>query len=297
MNIGFIGLGIMGRPMAKNLLRCGEPLWVCDLQPAPVKELCSLGARQATAAEIGQTCELIFTILPNGEVVQQVLFAKDGVAAGLTPGALVVDMSSVTPEQSRHCAKRLKEAGVGFLDAPVSGGEPKAIDGTLAIMVGGDEADFARARPYLLQMGASAVYIGDCGTGSATKLANQIIVNLTIAAVSEAFVLAKKAGADPTRVYEAIRGGLAGSTALDAKLPLMVARQFAPGGKISINRKDIGNVLATGHSLNVPLPLSAQLYEILQALTVAGHLEEDHSAIVRYFEQLAGLTVGEEAVE
>lgn len=167
----------------------------------------------------GAECDVLFTILPNGSVVDSVLFGPDGAAADLRPGSLVVDMSSVTPEESRSFSTRLKDRGVGFLDAPVSGGEPKAIDGTLAFMVGGSQDDFQRAWPYFQAMGASALLVGPCGCGSTAKLANQIIVNLTIAAVSEALVLATKAGADPEKVYQAIRGGLAGSTVLDVKAP------------------------------------------------------------------------------
>ncbi len=180
---------------------------------------------------------------------------------------------------------------VGFLDAPVSGGEPKAIDGTLAFMVGGAQEDFERALPYFQKMGASALLVGSSGSGSIAKLANQIIVNLNITAVAEALVLAAKAGADPEKVYQAIRGGLAGSTVLDAKAPMMITRNFKPGGKLSINLKDIKNVMTTAHALDVPLPFTSQLLEVMQALKVAGHIEDDHSGIVQYFEELAGVQV------
>ena len=181
--------------------------------------------------------------------------------------------------------------GVGFVDAPVSGGEPGAVAGTLAFMAGGEEKDFDALKPYFTIMGSSALLVGAPGSGSVTKLANQVIVNNTIAVVSEAFVLAVKAGADPVKVYEAIRGGLAGSAVLDAKLPMMVERNFKPGGKISINHKDIKNVINTAHELDVPVPYSAQLFEILQSLKVHGHMEDDHSGIVQYFEGLADVIV------
>ena len=289
--IGFIGLGIMGAPMASNLGKAGYPPAVYDLNPTAVQRLTAQGSRELPPSAMGAECDVLFTILPNGSVVDSVLFGPDGAAADLRPGSLVVDMSSVTPEESRSFSTRLKDRGVGFLDAPVSGGEPKAIDGTLAFMVGGSQDDFQRAWPYFQAMGASALLVGPCGCGSTAKLANQIIVNLTIAAVSEALVLATKAGADPEKVYQAIRGGLAGSTVLDVKAPMMLARNFVPGGKISINLKDIKNVMSSAHAMDVPLPLTAQLLEIMQSLKVGGHLDDDHAGIVQYFERLAGVEV------
>ena len=289
--IGFIGLGIMGAPMASNLCKAGYPPAVYDLNPTAVQRLTAQGSRELPPSAMGAECDVLFTILPNGSVVDSVLFGPDGAAADLRPGSLVVDMSSVTPEESRSFSTRLKDRGVGFLDAPVSGGEPKAIDGTLAFMVGGSQDDFQRAWPYFQAMGASALLVGPCGCGSTAKLANQIIVNLTIAAVSEALVLATKAAADPEKVYQAIRGGLAGSTVLDVKAPMMLARNFVPGGKISINLKDIKNVMSSAHAMDVPLPLTAQLLEIMQSLKVGGHLDDDHAGIVQYFERLAGVEV------
>jgi len=200
-------------------------------------------------------------------------------------------MSSVTPGDSKICAEKLGTLGCRFLDSPVSGGEPGAVNGTLAFMVGWDSADFERAKPCFEVMGASATLVGPVGSGSVTKLANQIIVNMGIAAVSEAMVLATRAGADPGRVFQAIRGGLAGSAVLEAKAPMMLRRDFKPGGKISINHKDVKNVIATAHELDVPLPLTAQLFEIMQALKVGGHMDEDHSGIVQYFERLADVGV------
>lgn len=296
-SIGFIGLGIMGRPMALNLLKAlnrdDTRLMVNDVNPEAVRALTDAGAVFGTLRGIGAECDVIFTILPNGGVVQQVLFGEDGVASTIKPGSLVVDMSSVTATESQTCARRLAEKGVGFLDAPVSGGEPKAIDGTLAFMVGGTPEDFARAKPFFDAMGASALLVGESGSGSIAKLTNQIIVNLNIAALAEGFVLAAKAGVNPVNVYNAIRGGLAGSAVLDAKLPMIVRRDFRPGGKISINHKDIKNVLATAHALDVPLPLTSALFEIMQALKVAGHMDDDHGGIVQYFERLADTEVRE----
>lgn len=289
--IGFIGLGIMGKPMVKNLLKAGVEVMVNDLVQSAVDEVAAAGGIPATQEEIAERCETVFTILPNGAIVQKVLFRAGGVAERLQKGALVVDMSSVTPVQSKECAEKLAERGIAFLDAPVSGGEPGAIAGTLAFMVGGEQAAFDRAKPYFDIMGSSAIRIGGNGSGSVTKLANQVIVNLGIAAVSEAFVLAAKAGADPEKVYQAIRGGLAGSAVLDAKVPMMLRRDFKPGGKLSINHKDIRNVVDTAHAMSVPVPFSAALFEVMQTLMVHGEQNNDHSAIVHYFEALAQVTV------
>ena len=291
MKAGFIGLGIMGRPMAKNLLSAGVELMVYDLNDEVVKELEDLGAQSGTLKEIGTACEVVFTILPNGSIVQSVLFGEDGVVSSIKKGGVVCDMSSVTPVESKECYEKCRECGIGFVDAPVSGGEPGAISGTLAFMAGGDEPEFQALMPYFQIMGSSALLVGNTGSGSVTKLANQIIVNNTIAVVSEAFVLAAKAAADPEKVYEAIRGGLAGSAVLDAKIPMIVERNFNPGGKISINHKDIKNVVNTAHALDVPIPYTAQLFEIMQALKVGGHMNEDHGGIVQYFEKLADVTV------
>ena len=296
MKIGLIGLGIMGRPMATNLVKGGQDVMVSDLNADIVKDLCALGASSGTYQEIARECDLILTILPTGAIVREVLFGENGVASALTAGKVVCDMSSVTPGESQECYARLKEMGVGFVDAPVSGGEPGAIAGTLAIMCGGDQADFDRLLPVFNIMGSSALLIGGSGAGSVTKLANQIIVNLNIAAVSEALVLATKAGVDPMKVYHAIRGGLAGSTVLDAKAPMMCARNFRPGGTIRVNHKDIKNVLATAHEIDVPLPLTAQLFEIQQALKVGGHMDDDHAGYVQYFEQLADVVVKSDEV-
>lgn len=288
---GFVGLGIMGKPMAKCLLNSGCALMVNDLDNNAVNELVALGAVSGSLSEIGEQCEAIFTILPNGSIVQDVIFNQGGISDAIKAGSVIIDMSSVTPVESQTCAAKLEKIGIDFLDAPVSGGEPKAIDGTLAFMVGGKEEVFNRIMPYFDMMGSSALLIGGTGSGSVTKLANQVIVNLNIAAVSEALVMATKAGADPELVYKAIRGGLAGSTVLDAKAPLMIDRNFVPGGKISINLKDIKNVMVTAHEIDVPMPMSSQLLEIMQALKVDGHLNDDHGGIVQYFEKLAKVEV------
>lgn len=293
--VGFIGLGIMGKPMATNLIKSGVDLMVNDLNSATVEELVKIGAKKATLEEIGSQCNIIFTILPNGEIVKDVIFGETGLQLSLKKESgfrqLVCDMSSVMPTESKYCFERLEKLNIGFVDAPVSGGEPKAIDGTLAFMVGGMQHDFENLIPYFEIMGSSAVLVGDSGCGSVTKLANQVIVNMNIATVSEALVLAKKAGAEPQKVYEAIRGGLAGSAVLDAKAPMMIERNFKPGGTIAINKKDIKNVIDTAEKLTVPMPLSSQLFQIMQWMDVHGYIKDDHAGIVKYFEAITGVVV------
>jgi len=288
MKIGFIGLGIMGKPMAKNLLKAGHELVVHDRAVAPVSELVAAGARAASnGKEVAQASDLVITMLPNSPHVKSAVLDEGGVLEGMAPGKILVDMSSIAPGAAQEIAAELAKKGVDMLDAPVSGGEPKAIEGTLSIMVGGKEAVFERCRPLLLQMGASAVLCGDIGAGNTTKLANQIVVALNIAAVSEAFVLAAKAGLDPETVFKAIRGGLAGSTVMEAKGPMILAGNFKPGFRIDLHIKDLANALETGHEIGVPLPLTSQVMEMMQALKVDGKSGNDHSGLVQYYEKLA----------
>lgn len=291
--IGFIGLGIMGKPMAKNLIKAGHELVVYNRSAGAVEELVETGKAVAASspAEVAAQAELIITMLPNSPDVRAVVLGAGGVIEGAKAGALVVDMSSIDPTVAQEIGRELAAKGVQFLDAPVSGGEPKAIEGTLSIMVGGSQADFDRAEPVLRCMGASAVRCGEVGAGNVTKLANQIIVALNIAAMSEALVLATKAGVDPELVYKAIRGGLAGSTVLDAKAPLALARKFNPGFRIKLHIKDLANAIAAGHEVGAPLPLTAQVMETMQALKVDGMGELDHGAIIRYYEKLAQVEV------
>ena len=289
--IGFIGLGIMGRPMVKHLLDAGKTVLVSDVNKQAVKAVVAAGAKEASYEAIGACCEEIILMVPNGEISKCILFGENGVASTIHEGFLVCDMSSVTPSESQECYRKLKEKGVGFLDAPVSGGEPGAVAGTLAIMCGGDAADFERMKPLFDILGSSALLVGPSGSGSTAKLANQMIVNNTIAVISEAFVFAVKAGADPEKVYQAIRGGLASSRVLDDKIPMILDRNFKPGGSLQINHKDIRNVISAAHSFDVPIPYTAQLYEILQSLKIHGHLGDDHSGIVQYFEKLADVEV------
>jgi 2-hydroxy-3-oxopropionate reductase len=292
MNIGFIGLGIMGKPMAKNLLKAGHTLVVYDVVAAPVKELVEAGATAGTSPkDVASRNDLIITMLPNSPHVKKAVLGEGGVIEGAKPGSVLVDMSSIAPLASREVAAELAKKDVEMLDAPVSGGEPKAIDGTLAIMVGGKEAIFERVKDVLLKMGASAVLCGDIGAGNVTKLANQIIVALNIAAMSEAFVLATKAGVDPERVFNAIKGGLAGSTVLNAKAPMVLEGNYKPGFRIELHIKDLQNALDTAHENGTPIPLTAQIMEIMQALKVDGKQSDDHGGVIQFYEKLAAVKV------
>jgi 2-hydroxy-3-oxopropionate reductase len=295
LRIGFIGLGIMGRPMARNLLaKTGCQLTVCNRSPAAAQELAGLGARiAATPAEVAAVSDVVFTMLPDSPEVQAVVLGPDGVLAGAKPGLILVDTSSISPVVAKEVAAQAAAAGVTMLDAPVSGGEPKAIAGTLAFMVGGDAAVFARIQPLLVAMGSAVTHVGAIGSGNLTKLANQIIVALNIAAVSEALVLAAKSGVDPQVVVQAIRSGLAGSTVLEAKAPMMLAGKFAPGFRIGLHIKDLQNALDTAHAAGAPLPLTGQVMEMLKCLRADGHAGEDHSGLVQHYEALAGIRLSE----
>lgn len=290
--IGFIGLGIMGKPMAKNLLRAGYPLVVYDVVPGPVAELAAAGAQAgASCADVAAQSEVVITMLPNSPEVREAVLGPGGVLEGASPGTIVVDMSSIAPLASRELAARLAERGVAMLDAPVSGGEPKAIEGTLAIMVGGPEPVFEEVKEILSKLGASVTHVGEIGSGNVAKLANQVIVGCNIAALGEAMVLATRAGVDPARVFQAIRGGLAGSTVMEAKMPLMLARNFKPGFRIELHIKDLTNAIETAGSLEVPSPLSEQVLGMMRSLAAGGHAKDDHGGLVQYYEQRAGIEV------
>ncbi len=286
--VGFIGLGIMGKPMAKNLLKAKHELVVYDIVKASQDDVVAAGAKGADCAKaVAEQCPLIITIVPNSPHVKAAVLGPKGVIEGAKAGSLVVDMSSIDPTVSKEVGAELAKKNVRFVDAPVSGGEPKAIDGTLSIMCGGKKADFDEALPILKCMGASVVLCGEVGAGNVTKLANQIIVALNIAAMSEALVLANKAGVDPELVFEAIKGGLAGSTVLNAKAPMALARNIKPGFRINLHIKDLANAMDCGRAVGVPLPLTAQVMEIMQALKVDGMGDADHSAVIRFYEKLA----------
>ena len=290
MKIGWIGLGIMGKPMAKNLLKAGYELWVNNRSQGPMEELAACGAHAATRKELAENAEVIITMLPNGPQVREVILGD--VIKDIRPGQIFIDCSSISPVVSKEIAAALAEKGVEMLDAPVSGGEPKAIDGTLSFMVGGKQAVFDRCKDILGAMGASVIRCGEVGAGNTTKLANQIIVACNIQAVAEAFTLAQKAGVDPEVVYKAIRGGLAGSTVLDAKGPMMIAGNDKPGFKIDLHIKDLNNALDCAHTVGAPVPMTAAVQEILQWLHNNDCGENDHSAIAKYYEYLTGIHIG-----
>ena len=292
MKIGFIGLGIMGKPMAKNLLKAGHELKVYDLVAAAVEELVSAGAsRGENNADVTRGSDLVITMLPNSPHVKAAVLGKNGVLDGLVPGSILVDMSSINPIASQEICLEVEKKGGFMLDAPVSGGEPKAIDGTLAIMVGSRQEVFDRANDVLQVMGKSVTLCGGIGAGNTTKLANQIIVAANIAAVGEALTLGVKAGVKPEAIYSAIRAGLAGSTVMDAKAPMMMDGNFKPGFRINLHIKDLANALDTGHDVGAPLPLTAAVMEMMQWLKANGFEGEDHSALVRYYEYLSKVDI------
>ncbi len=292
MKIGFIGLGIMGKPMSKNLVKAGNELVVCDFNKDAVAELVAMGAKEAAnGAEVAKECDVIITMLPNSPHVRSVALGENGIAEGAHEGTVLIDMSSIDPVESKKIGAELAKKGIEMLDAPVSGGEPKAIDGTLSVMVGGKKELFDKYYDMLMVMAGSVVYVGELGSGNVAKLANQIVVAVNIAAVGEALAFAKKAGTDPALVYQAIRGGLAGSTVMDAKAPMMLSRNFKPGFRIELHIKDLNNALNAAHAIAAPVPLTGQLMEMMQALKADGYEKEDHSSLVKFYEKIGNVTV------
>jgi 2-hydroxy-3-oxopropionate reductase len=290
--IGFVGLGIMGKPMALNLLKAGYELTVYDVIPDRMEDPVKAGAlRGSSGKEVAARSEVVVTMLPNSPHVREAVLGSNGILEGARPGMILVDMSSIAPLASQEIAAKAQERGVVMLDAPVSGGEPKAVAGTLAIMVGGPEDVFEQVKGLLLAMGSSVTRVGDIGSGNVTKLANQIIVALNIAAMSEAMVLATKSGVSPAKVFEAIRGGLAGSTVLEAKMPLALKGNFQPGFRLELHIKDLANALDTAHELGAPVPLSSLVMEIMQALKADGKAGDDHGGLIQFYEQLAKIQV------
>ena len=290
--IGFIGLGIMGKPMAKNLLKAGYSLTVHSRSQGPVDELVGDGAARASSGkEVAQGTEIIVTMLPDSADSERAILGENGVLEGAREDSVIIDMSSIAPLVSREIAAEAAKKNVEMLDAPVSGGEPGAVAGTLAIMVGGKQEVFDRCFPVLDVMGRSVVRVGDVGAGNFVKLANQIIVAANIEAIGEAFVLAQKAGIDPELVFQAIRGGLAGSNALEAKAPMIMERNFKPGFRIRLHQKDLHNALLTGKDLGVPLPVTSLVQQMLGALINQGRGDYDHSAITNFVEDLANTQV------
>ncbi len=293
-HIGFVGLGIMGRPMARNLMKAGHSLTVYDVVGSAVEEIATEGAAAASSSsEVAEACPVVITMVPDSADSEAAILGPDGVLEGAAPGTTVIDMSSIAPGSSQKIAAACEAQGVDFLDAPVSGGEPGAISATLAIMVGGRQEVFDRCRPIFESVGSSIVLCGGYGAGNTTKLANQIIVAANIEALAEGLVLASKAGLDPNTVFEAIRGGLAGSNVMNAKAPMMIAGDFKPGFRIRLHQKDLHNALLTGKELGVPLPVTSLVQQMLGSLMNDGNADSDHSAIARFLEGMAGAAISD----
>jgi 2-hydroxy-3-oxopropionate reductase len=293
--VGVIGLGIMGKPMARNLLTAGFRLVVHNRSRAAVDELVAESPAVTAASsprEVAEQAEVVLTILPDSPDVRAVMFGPEGLAESLRPGSLYVDMSTIAPATAQEIHAALANRGVGALDAPVSGGDKGAIAGTLSIMVGGAVADFDRAKPLFAAMGKTIVHVGGPGAGQVVKACNQIVVALNIAAVSEALVLGAKAGVEPARIVEVLAGGFAGSRVLDVRGPTMIRHVFEPGFRVNLHRKDLGIVLATAREQGVPLPLTAVVAQLVEMLMANGHGDLDHSALLTAIEDLANFRIG-----
>lgn len=290
--VGFIGLGIMGKPMAKNILKAGFPIVVFSRTKGPVEELVKEGASSADSPkEIGQRSDVIITMLPDSKDVKDVLLGENGVIHGANPKSVVIDMSSINPLVTKEIENALRQNNIEMLDAPVSGGEIGAIQGKLAIMVGGKKEIFDDCLEILKCMGKNIVHVGPIGAGGFVKLVNQIIVAINIAAIGEAFSLGSKAGIDLNLAFQAIREGLAGSKILETKLPSIFQRNFKPGFKVRLHQKDLNNALSVGKELGVPLLFTSLIQQIFSSLIAGGKSEEDHSALATFFERLAEVEI------
>ncbi len=288
MKVGFVGLGIMGKPMCRNLIKAGHQVTVFDIVPELVEEVAaSCATRGKSAQDVAARSEITITMVPDGPEVEAAVLGAGGALEGAKAGSIIVDMSSISPIVAQKVGAACEAKGVGFLDAPVSGGEPKAIDGTLAIMVGGKKEVFDKVLPLFQSMGSSATLAGPVGAGNVTKLANQMMVAVNIAAMGEAFVLATKAGLDPEVVFNAVKGGLAGSAVLNAKAPMVISRNFKPGFRIRLHQKDLRNALAAAESMKVSLPFTSMAQQVLMALMNSGRGDLDHAAIATFLEDLA----------
>jgi 2-hydroxy-3-oxopropionate reductase len=297
MNVGFIGLGIMGKPMSQNLIKAGHRLVVYDIAPERVSELEASGAEAGRSArDVTMRSEITITMVPDGPEVEAAVLGENGALAGAKPGSILVDMSSISPIVAVKIGAACASKDVEFLDAPVSGGEPKAIDGSLAIMVGGKKEVFDRVLPLFQVLGSSATLTGAVGAGNVTKLANQMMVAVNIAAMGEALTLATKAGLDPEVVFNAVKNGLAGSAVLNAKAPMVIARNFRPGFRIRLHQKDLRNALAAAESMKVPLPFTSLAQQALMALMNSGCGDLDHSAIVTFIEEMAKVEVKKQGI-
>jgi 2-hydroxy-3-oxopropionate reductase len=286
--VGFVGLGIMGSAMVRNVHKAGNELIVFDRHPEKIQAVLGDGIRRGNSGkDVAARAEIVVTMLPDGPQVREAVLGTEGLLEGLRPGSTLIDMSSISPLVVQEIADACKLKAVGFLDAPVSGGEPKAIDGTLAIMVGGERDTFTAMEPLLKTMGSSVTLTGGVGAGNVTKLANQIMVACNIAAMSEALVLAEQCGVGAEVVFNAVKGGLAGSNVLNAKAPMIIARNFKPGFRIRLHEKDLRNALLTAESKKVALPLTALVQQMLIALINRGDGDLDHAAVIRFIEEMA----------
>lgn len=292
--VGFIGLGVMGAPMARNLLEAGHELVVHNRSRGPVDELVAAGAQAAAdPREVAERSEIVITMLPDSAAVRAVVLGEDGVLAGASPGDLLVDMSTIDPEVSIEVARAAGERGVSALDAPVSGGDVGAREGTLSIMVGGDADDLERARPLFEVLGKTIVHVGGPGAGQVVKACNQVVVAVTIAAVSEALVLGTKAGVDPGKILDVLGGGLAANRVMEMRRRNFLEHDFTPGFRIDLHHKDLGIALGAGDTLGVPLPATAAVQQMMRSLRARGHGGNDHSGLIQVIEELAGHRVGD----
>jgi 2-hydroxy-3-oxopropionate reductase len=291
--VGFIGLGIMGKPMAKNLIAAGHDLVVYNRTQEKAEELAGDGATVAgSPRDVAEQSDVIITMLPDSPQVEEVLTGEDGVFEGIKEGALIVDTSTISPVVTEELAAKAKEKGASMLDAPVSGGDVGAIEGTLSIMVGGEENDFERARPLFEAMGKTVTHVGGSGAGQVVKAANQIVVALTIEAVSEALVLGSKAGVAPEKILDVLGGGLAGNKVMEVKREKMLTHSFDPGFRIELHHKDLGIALAAGREYGVTLPVTAIVDQMLQDLRMRGRGDRDHSALLTLIEDSSGHEIG-----
>ena len=291
--IGFVGLGIMGRPMAKNLIEAGHELVLYNRTKEKAEELAGDGATVAdTPRAVAESSGIIVTMLPDSPDVEAVVAGDGGLLEGIGEGSLIVDMSTISPVVARELAGKAREKGASMIDAPVSGGDVGAKDGTLSIMVGGSEEDFERARPLFEVMGKTVTHVGDAGAGQVVKACNQIVVGLTIEAVSEALVLGSKAGVEPSKILDVLSGGLAGNKVMEVKRDKFLDHSFDPGFRVELHHKDLGIALAAGREYGVSLPVTAIVDQMLEALKVRGRGDRDHSAILTFIEDLAQHEIG-----
>ena len=291
MKIGFIGLGIMGKAMAVNLAKAGHDLYVMDHHQEHIDAVAAFGGHASNYTEIGEKTEVVITMLPNSPQVKEVMLGEEGLGAKMHKGQVLIDCSSINPLASREIGAALAKRGIEMLDAPVSGGEPKAIDGTLAFMVGGKQEIFDLCKPILSKMGSSVVLCGDIGAGNVTKLCNQTIVAVNIAALAEAMQMGQMCGVEPQKIFEAIRGGLAGSTVMNAKAPMMMDQNFQPGFRIDLHIKDLNNVVDAAKTVDAPIPLTQTVLEMMKILHHDGDGSCDHSALLKYYQKLSGETL------